>query len=379
MTARLQMGYWHFKPPIGYKRKKVKGHGKMFVPDEPYASIVKEALEGYAVGRFQTPAEVSSFLRGHPLMQPKIQGKKYPFKDPVSLLTNRIYTGFFEYPKWEVRFMRGQHEPLISMEMYNRIQDRLSGRAISPIRKDIKYDFPLRGFLQCDSCGHHLTAAWSKGRSKMYGYYACHNKACPDRRKSIRKEKVEGEFSEALKQLEPSQEVLDVARCMLKDIWDNRQGQVAQSQKEIENQIAELERDSEAMLDRIISASDTRVIEAYEKRLAKQTMKQEELKRKLEDFEVPQRNFEEMFEPVAEILSRPWKVWKNSDCRGKKALLRMLFVQEASYSSKAGLRTGELSFPFKVLSDRYSLNEVLVEPRGVEPLTSCMPCKRSPN
>ena len=56
--------------------------------------------------------------------------------------------------------MRGHHEPLLSMEMYNRIQERL------------------------------------------YGYYACHNKACPDRRKSIRKEKVESEFSEALKQLQ---------------------------------------------------------------------------------------------------------------------------------------------------------------------------------
>ena len=145
------------------------------------------------------------------------------------------------------------------------------------------------------------------------------------------------------------------------------------------NQVAELERDSEAMLDRIISASDTRVIEAYEKRLAKHTMKQEDLKRKLEEFEVPQRNFEEMFEPAVEILSRPWKVWENRDYRGKRTLLRMLFVQKGSYSFNSGLRAGELSFPFKVLSDVNCMNEVLVEPRGVEPLTSCMPCKRSPN
>ncbi|WP_281973140.1 hypothetical protein [Ruegeria faecimaris] len=98
--------------------------------------------------------------------------------------------------------------------------------------------------------------------------------------------------------------------------------------------------------------------------VARQTMKQEELKRKLEDFEVPHRNFEEMFEPVAEILSKSWKVWKKSDYRGKRVLLRMLFVQKGSYSSKSDLRTGELSFPFRFLSDAKYLNEVLVEPRG---------------
>ena len=43
MKARMQQGYWCFYPPPGYKFKKVSGHGKLLVRQEPAASIMAEA------------------------------------------------------------------------------------------------------------------------------------------------------------------------------------------------------------------------------------------------------------------------------------------------------------------------------------------------
>ena len=48
MRARLQNGYWPFQAPIGYRFEAKSGHGKVLVRDEPIASILQEALEGYA-------------------------------------------------------------------------------------------------------------------------------------------------------------------------------------------------------------------------------------------------------------------------------------------------------------------------------------------
>lgn len=56
MKARMQSGYWIHNPPVGYKYHTIKGRGKMLLPDEPQATIVREAFEGYAMGRFQTLA-----------------------------------------------------------------------------------------------------------------------------------------------------------------------------------------------------------------------------------------------------------------------------------------------------------------------------------
>lgn len=56
MKARMQNGYYTFAAPLGYRYEKFREHGKMLVRDEPKASIVQEALEGYSSGRFQNQA-----------------------------------------------------------------------------------------------------------------------------------------------------------------------------------------------------------------------------------------------------------------------------------------------------------------------------------
>ncbi|MDE1979330.1 MAG: hypothetical protein KGI86_08385 [Betaproteobacteria bacterium] len=57
MRARLLKGYWPFACPVGYRSQRVSGRGNMLVRNEPLASIVQEALEGYASGRFQLQAD----------------------------------------------------------------------------------------------------------------------------------------------------------------------------------------------------------------------------------------------------------------------------------------------------------------------------------
>jgi len=58
MRARVINGYWVFRAPPGYRYEKVRGRGKMLMRDEPVASVIQEALEGFASGRFETQAEL---------------------------------------------------------------------------------------------------------------------------------------------------------------------------------------------------------------------------------------------------------------------------------------------------------------------------------
>ena len=66
MRARLMSGYWVFWRPKGYRYEKTRGQGKMLVRDEPMASIVQEALEGFACGRLESQVEVKRFLENQP-------------------------------------------------------------------------------------------------------------------------------------------------------------------------------------------------------------------------------------------------------------------------------------------------------------------------
>jgi site-specific DNA recombinase len=66
MRARLMSGYWVFQAPVGYRYESRAGSGKVLVRDEPNASTIKEVLEGFAAGRFETLTEVQRHLRGVP-------------------------------------------------------------------------------------------------------------------------------------------------------------------------------------------------------------------------------------------------------------------------------------------------------------------------
>ncbi len=51
-----------FQAPIGSEYLHERGRGKILVRKKPIATILQEALEGYASGRLETQVEVKRFL-----------------------------------------------------------------------------------------------------------------------------------------------------------------------------------------------------------------------------------------------------------------------------------------------------------------------------
>ncbi len=83
------------------------------------------------------------------------------------LLRNRLYAGIVDVREYGVRATRGDFEPLISEDLFFRVQSVLSGRVPTATPQQRTHpDFPLRAFVRCESCGRGLTGSWSKGRSE---------------------------------------------------------------------------------------------------------------------------------------------------------------------------------------------------------------------
>ena len=153
-----------------YKYASDRAHGKILVRDEPAASILAQALEGYASGYLQSQTEVKRFLEAKPGFPKDTPAGEIRWQRVQRLLSHITYAGYVEAPKWGVPPRKGHHEPLISLETFERIQERMRGTAKAPARKDISEDFPLRGFVLCDDCDQPMTSCWSKGRTKHYPY-----------------------------------------------------------------------------------------------------------------------------------------------------------------------------------------------------------------
>lgn len=90
--------------------------------------------------------------------------------------------------KEEEKIVEGKHEPLISEELFMKVQNVLRRKGTKDLRlpggKAINDErYPLRGILLCPKCGNNLTASGSKGRKKHYYYYHC-SSACGFRHNS---------------------------------------------------------------------------------------------------------------------------------------------------------------------------------------------------
>lgn len=342
MRSRVMNGYWVFQAPVGYKYVRVTGRGKMLRRDEPFASIVQEALEGYASRRFETQADVMRFLQAHPLFPKPSSGRVCNERVSV-LLKQHAYAGYVDAPNWGISLRPGQHEGLISFATFQKIQDRLNGINRAPYRKNLNEDFPLRGFVLCDDCGTPLTACWSKGTHSKHPYYLCPKRGCDSYGKSIRRDKIEGEFEQLLHHVKPTEKLFKVARMMFGELWDRRIKHAETQAKALGAQVLKIDNQVTAYLDRIVEASVPSVISAYEERVRKLEDEKLLVKERMANLARPASSFEDTLRTALDFLANPLNLWSSGRLTDRRAVLKLTFIDRLRYDRDDGFRTANLT------------------------------------
>jgi len=349
MKARLDTGYWAMRNPVGYRYESKKGHGKILIKNEPVASIITEMLEGYAIGRFETPTEAARFLERSPDF-PKSPNGSVRIEQVSQMLDNAIYAGFLNFEPWGVKDVEGKHEPLISLETFELIQHRRHQKARLPARKNIGNEFALRGFACCAGCGVPLRSSLSKGRNKYYAYYLCQTKSCEDYGKSIARDTIEGDVGDIIKSLQPTQNLIALTKIMFRKAWDMRYAQIGSAKETLKKHIVQVDRQIEKLMDRLMSAESDNIIRRYEEKIdgfeRDKTRYQQQIA-KIQDEKRP--TYEEQLEPALKFITNPWKLWVSGDITLRRLVLKMAFADHLKYDRKTGARTANLSMPFKAL------------------------------
>ncbi|MBL8548298.1 MAG: recombinase family protein [Hyphomonadaceae bacterium] len=371
MTARVEQGYHVTKAPLGYRYQRTKAEGALLVPNEPFASIVKEALEGFASRRFESLAEVQRFLESFPEWPRQKSGKRKGLTNEnivSAMLRHHVYAGLVSAPYWGVTIREGRHQALISIETHDRIISRLKGDKRAPARKDLSKDFPLRGFVNC-ACGTPLTASWPRGRSGHYAYYFCFKRGCASYGKSIRRDKIEGEFEALLKALTPSANLVRLAADMFERAWEMRRRTMTGRLDGLRAQLRDTERQIEATVDRVVEAKTQVVAHALEERVEKLTKEKLVLAEKIARGAQPLKSFEQSLRTALTFLAEPWKLWNSDSIEHKRAVLKLAFAGQLQYARNEGFRTADLALPFMALADFSAGGKRMVGATGIEPVT----------
>tara|TARA_R110001599_G_scaffold25282_8_gene90578 strand:+ start:2759 stop:4525 length:1767 start_codon:yes stop_codon:yes gene_type:complete len=366
--ARIEQGYAvRSVPPVGLKYVKAKGGGKVLVHDEPLASTVREALEGFASGRFQTQSEVVRFLEAQPDFPKDLPDGRIRQMTVKRMLEQMLYGGYVAMPSWGISMREAKHEGIVSKETFWRIQDRLKQRPVMPARKDMSADFPLRGgAVVCSSCGYALTGGWSKGKYQHYPYYSCHHRSCAQKGKTIPVAKLHERFEEVLISLRPSRAFLDLAKALFARAWDAQSARLAETAKVYAGKARELESEIGKVVDRMLEVSNPRALQAFEDRI--EALERDKLIA-LENASrkpAPARPFDEMFELSMRFLANPYDCWKVGGPDARNLVMRLAFEQPLAYTRETGCLNTKKSNVFRLLDGLNRPRKSMVPPGRLE-------------
>ncbi|HEY4506362.1 MAG TPA: recombinase family protein [Candidatus Paceibacterota bacterium] len=358
MKARLESGYWTFPAvPVGYKSKKDPVHGSMPYIVYPEANVVKEALEGYASGRFMEQEDVRRFLEEKDICNGKAVSLTYVKR----MLVRIFYAGYIEYQPWEVSKRKANHEPLIDLSTFERIQEKLISKATTNVKNFLNPDFPLRGFVLCYSCKRPITASWCRGRNGRWPYYRCNTKSCPERNKGIRRADIEKQFELILGQIKPSDAVLNLTKAVVADVWRKKELAGHEHKENTEREIKKIESEKLRFAQLVAKATDENVITTYEERISALAEKRLVLKDSLMSVAKHKPNIETALGIVFDFLKNPLKQWLKGNIHTKKLVLKLVFEENLVYNRNSGFETAILSLPLRVFALPEAQKSSLVE------------------
>lgn len=163
---RAKNGYTLGKQPVGYLKKNTKD-GTIRI-DNDKKHYIKQAFELYATGIFSLEG-VGRELAKYGFVN-KL-GKPYPKKRIEDILKNPVYMGKVPH---DGELYQGKHKPIISEELFYRVQARFSDTGNRRPKGDTK---TYTGFIKCAKCGCAYTGLVKHGahNSGTYTYYRCSN------------------------------------------------------------------------------------------------------------------------------------------------------------------------------------------------------------
>ncbi len=241
-----EQGLYPTKPPHGYKREDKTKEIKI---DPKTAPFVIRAFSLYAQNSMSldnlcTKLHKEGFIYRDNM--PKI------YKGHISkILKNIFYTGNFKYSGV---LYKGNHEPLISMELFEQAQ--LAFKKDNKPETHRTHNFLFGGMFVCKHCGSSIVGEIKKGK---YVYYHCSDKtkSCTNKKIYLKEEQIEKVFDEAMKNINVTSEHKEALLTALKEIHVDadkfNKEQIAKLQQKNENLRARISRLYTDKLDGVIT------------------------------------------------------------------------------------------------------------------------------
>ncbi|MCK9578226.1 recombinase family protein [bacterium] len=173
LRTKCEMGLRPGVPPIGYLNERHMDRKCQAIIDPERAPIIKKMFEKVAYEKW-SGRKIYNWLKFDINLR-SVTGKKgITLGNIYLILQNTFYYGVFEYPLKSGNFYTGKHEPIITKELFDMVQQQVKSQVIKSEGKE----FAFTRLMNCGLCGSGISAdekfkKLKDGTVKRHVYYIC--------------------------------------------------------------------------------------------------------------------------------------------------------------------------------------------------------------
>ena len=320
---KLAQGWLPTKPPLGYKTTGDKGH-KIHIIDEKNekgeivgtAVHIKQMFEWYASGNY------SVARLQHELYKAGLRtrsGIRLGMSRIHELLTDPFYCGKI---RWKNVIYPGEHEPLITKDLFDKVQTILRRQIKNP--HFVKHNSLFKSKIFCKYCGGMLT--WYMKKGHWYGhcnnhgvYRQCAKKTC------VRQDRIEEQLITYFEKIAPKNEGVLV---LMEDVIKQENSQNV-SQRETETRrLTGLLEQLRKQKDKYFEAKINREVplDYCEKKIGECITEEENLENALILNSDKSDEFQQLRLVIHELALRAKEIYEKANNDEKRLLLSQIFT-----------------------------------------------------
>lgn len=317
LLEKAEQGELPAKAPFGYRNvtEKIGKRERHFIEPHPQeAQVVKQLFELYVTGDY--PITALRALAHDAGAVGRRSGRPLTRSEVHRILMNPIYCGEF---RWSGRTWPGTHTPIISRDLFQRVQAMLAERRQRPVGA-ARLSFAFRGIFTCGRCGSTFTPERHVKRSgRSYVYYACSEGRgkCPQ--PYLREEQLDAIGEALLRRLHLPPDDLELLRETLHKSSQDEQAYREEQTKALQARYEQLQRRLDQVYDHYVDGLVSR--EQMVSKIDQWRAEQDDVRRRLEAYKQADRAYVDEAVKFLELAQRAGEAYVVATPEQKRELL----------------------------------------------------------
>lgn len=341
LRASAKSGCFLGSAPFGYIKIRNDEGRVTLIPHPENSILVRKAFAQYTKGIYSSEDVRKKYYN---------KGLKLSKNGFMHMLKNIAYTGKILIPAWKKEpemIIEGLHQAIIDSTTFEKVQKTLNSRYKKPRRTNetIIEQLPLRGFLQCPSCGRTLTGSASKGRNGVnsYWYYHC-NPPCKVRYKI---QDVHTLFGLLLDEFSIQEEDIKLYyKKILAETFKNENESQEVHIQSLKRTLSKLQTRYESIEQKFFD--DLIDVKTYNDMKRKTDILISNIKMELEEIKNKGKDFEKHLDKGISFLTEINTIYNNSPIHLKREIIQSIFNEKLIYTPK-GFFTSDLDEIIKAI------------------------------